>query len=112
MTVVRGTLSIALDDLEKSIQCMFVINNLFSNKMNVRNFHDETQVLIVVKAPVQFKKEGKKHMKNINVFPVDISTILSSATLMEELHPAPCLKISLMIGGAQSVLLVRKILKL
>lgn len=53
MTVVRGTLSIALDDLEKNqySACSSLIIS-FQTKMNVRNFHDETQVLIVVKAPV------------------------------------------------------------
>lgn len=52
MTVIRGTLSIGLDDQEihqysKNTLLKIPVNT----KMNVKNLHDETLELIVVKSP-------------------------------------------------------------
>lgn len=52
MTVVRGTLSIELDDQEShEYQANTVLKIPFKTKMNVKNLHQETLELIVVKAP-------------------------------------------------------------
>lgn len=52
MTVIRGTLSIGLDDQEIH---QYLKNTLLkipvNTKMNVKNLHDETLELIVVKSP-------------------------------------------------------------
>lgn len=52
MTVVRGKLSISLDEQEvHSYDAGTMLKIPFRVKMNVRNIHDETLELIVVKAP-------------------------------------------------------------
>ncbi len=52
MTVVRGTLSIGLDDQEiHTYENGTLLKIPFKTKMNVKNLHDETLELIVVKAP-------------------------------------------------------------
>lgn len=52
MTVLRGNLSIQLDDQENHEYTEGNILKIpFKTKMNVRNLHDETLELIVVKAP-------------------------------------------------------------
>ena len=56
MTVIRGTLSIGLDDqeiheYEKGILLKIPVNT----KMNVKNLYDDTLELIVVKAPAPKK---------------------------------------------------------
>ncbi len=52
MTVVRGTLSIGLDDQEiHEYEAGTLLKIPFKTKMNVRNLHPETLELIVVKAP-------------------------------------------------------------
>jgi quercetin dioxygenase-like cupin family protein len=52
MTVVRGKLSIGLDEQEIH-ECIAgtLLKIPFKSKMNVKNLHDETLELIVVKAP-------------------------------------------------------------
>lgn len=52
MTVVRGRLSIQLDDQDKhEYEKGNVLEIPYNTKMNVRNLHDETLELIVIKAP-------------------------------------------------------------
>lgn len=52
MTVLRGKLSIALDEQEiHEYEVGTLLKIPFQTKMNVRNLHDETLELIVVKAP-------------------------------------------------------------
>lgn len=52
MTVIRGKLSIGLDDQEiHEYEAGTLVKIPFQTKMNVRNVHDETMELIVVKAP-------------------------------------------------------------
>lgn len=52
MTVVRGTLSIGLDDQEiHEYEAGTLLKIPFKTKMNVKNLHPETLELIVVKAP-------------------------------------------------------------
>ncbi|HAZ05113.1 MAG TPA: hypothetical protein DCY58_00690 [Acetobacterium sp.] len=52
MTVVRGTLSIGLDDQEiHEYEAGTLLKIPFKTKMNVRNLHPDTLELIVVKAP-------------------------------------------------------------
>ncbi|NDL66637.1 cupin domain-containing protein [Anaerotalea alkaliphila] len=52
MTVLRGTLSIGLDDQEThTYPAGNVLKIPFQTKMNVRNLHDDTLELVVVKAP-------------------------------------------------------------
>ena len=52
MTVVRGTLSIGLDDQEvHEYGAATVLVIPVKTKMNVRNLHDDTLELIIVKAP-------------------------------------------------------------
>lgn len=52
MTVVRGRLSIALDEQEpQEYPTGTMLKIPFHTRMNVRNVHDETLELIVVKAP-------------------------------------------------------------
>lgn len=52
MTVVRGILSIGLDDQEThEYGGRTLLKIPFNTRMNVRNLHDETLELIVVKAP-------------------------------------------------------------
>ncbi len=52
MTVVRGTLSIGLNDQEIHEYAAGTLLKIpFQTKMNVRNAHDSTLELIVVKAP-------------------------------------------------------------
>ena len=52
MTVVRGTLSAGLDDQDvHEYKAGTVLKIPFHTKMNIRNLHDETLELIVVKAP-------------------------------------------------------------
>ena len=52
MTVIRGRLSIGLDDQEiHEYEAGTLLKIPFQTKMNVRNVHDETMELIVVKAP-------------------------------------------------------------
>lgn len=52
MTVVRGTLSIGLDDQEiQEYEAGTLLKIPFKTKMNVRNLHPDTLELIVVKAP-------------------------------------------------------------
>jgi quercetin dioxygenase-like cupin family protein len=52
MTVVRGTLSIALDEQEiHEYNAGSVLKIPFQTKMNVKNLHTETLELIIVKAP-------------------------------------------------------------
>lgn len=52
MTVVRGRLSIGLDDQEiHEYDAGTLLKIPFQTKMNVKNLHDETLELIVVKAP-------------------------------------------------------------
>jgi len=52
MTVVRGTLSIGLDDQEiHQYEAGTLLKIPFKTKMNVKNLHPETLELIVVKAP-------------------------------------------------------------
>lgn len=52
MTVIRGTLSIGLDDQETHVyESGTLLKIPFQSKMNVRNLHPETLELIVVKAP-------------------------------------------------------------
>ncbi|ADU27455.1 cupin domain-containing protein [Ethanoligenens harbinense] len=52
MTVIRGRLSIGLDDQEiHEYEAGTLVKIPFQTKMNVRNVHDETMELIVVKAP-------------------------------------------------------------
>jgi quercetin dioxygenase-like cupin family protein len=52
MTVVRGTLSIGLNDQEIHEYAAGTLLKIpFQTKMNVRNTHDSTLELIVVKAP-------------------------------------------------------------
>ena len=53
MTVVRGKLSIGLDEQEiHEYEDGTLLKIPFKTKMNVRNLHDETLELIIVKAPV------------------------------------------------------------
>lgn len=52
MTVLRGLLSIKLDEQENhEYTAGDILKIPFKTKMNVRNLHDETLELIVVKAP-------------------------------------------------------------
>ncbi|MET0016918.1 cupin domain-containing protein [Oscillibacter sp.] len=52
MTVIRGKLSIGLDEQEiHEYGAGSLLKIPFQTKMNVRNVHDETLELIVVKAP-------------------------------------------------------------
>jgi quercetin dioxygenase-like cupin family protein len=52
MTVVRGRLSIGLDDQEiHEYEAGTLLKIPFQTKMNVKNLHKETLELIVVKAP-------------------------------------------------------------
>ncbi len=52
MTVIRGRLSIGLDDLDiHEYEAGTLLKIPFQTKMNVKNLHDETLELIVVKAP-------------------------------------------------------------
>lgn len=52
MTVLRGRLSIQLDDQENhEYEAGTVLKIPFQTKMNVRNLHQDTLELIVVKAP-------------------------------------------------------------
>lgn len=52
MTVVRGTLSIALDEQEiHEYNAGSILKIPFQTKMNVKNLHSETLELIIVKAP-------------------------------------------------------------
>lgn len=52
MTVIRGRLSIQLDDQDNhEYEAGTVLRIPFKTKMNVRNLHDDTLELIVVKAP-------------------------------------------------------------
>ena len=52
MTVIRGRLSIGLDDQEiHEYEAGTLLKIPFQTKMNVKNVHDETLELIVVKAP-------------------------------------------------------------
>lgn len=56
MTVIRGTLSIALDDQEiHEYEDGTLLKIPFETKMNVNNLHDETLELVVVKAPAPGK---------------------------------------------------------
>lgn len=52
MTVVRGTLSIGLDDQEIHVyEAGTLLKIPFKTKMNVKNLHIDTLELIIVKAP-------------------------------------------------------------
>ena len=52
MTVLRGTLSIRLDEQEMhEYEAGTLLKIPFQTKMNVKNLHNETLELIVVKAP-------------------------------------------------------------
>ncbi len=52
MNVIRGRLSLQLDDQENhEYEKGTLLQIPYNLKMNVRNFHDETLELIVVKAP-------------------------------------------------------------
>ena len=52
MTVIRGKLSIGLDEQDvHEYEAGTLLKIPFQTKMNVRNVHDETLELIVVKAP-------------------------------------------------------------
>ena len=52
MTVIRGRLSIDLDEQEiHEYEAGTLLKIPFQTKMNVRNVHDETMELIIVKAP-------------------------------------------------------------
>lgn len=52
MTVIRGQLSIGLDDQEIHVyEAGTLLKIPFQTKMNIRNLHPETLELIVVKAP-------------------------------------------------------------
>ncbi len=52
MTVLRGTLSIGLDDQDiHEYEAGTLLKIPFQTKMNVKNLHSETLELIVVKAP-------------------------------------------------------------
>ena len=52
MTVLRGRLSICLDDQEvHEYESGDLLKIPFNTKMNVKNLHDDTLELIVVKAP-------------------------------------------------------------
>lgn len=52
MTVIRGLLSIGLDDQDiHGYPAGTMLKIPFHTKMNVRNLHDDTLELIVVKAP-------------------------------------------------------------
>lgn len=52
MTVVRGTLSIGLDDQDiHEYSAGTLLKIPFKTKMNVKNLHEEVLELIVVKAP-------------------------------------------------------------
>ncbi len=52
MTVIRGRLSIGLDEQEiHEYEAGTLLKIPFQTKMNVRNLHNETLELIVVKAP-------------------------------------------------------------
>jgi quercetin dioxygenase-like cupin family protein len=52
MTVIRGTLSIGLDEQDiREYGAGTLLKIPFQTKMNVRNLHAETLELIVVKAP-------------------------------------------------------------
>ena len=52
MTVIRGQLSIGRDDQEiHEYEAGTLLKIPFQTKMNVRNMHEETVELIVVKAP-------------------------------------------------------------
>lgn len=57
MTVVRGTLSIGLGEQEiHEYQSGTLLKIPFNIKMNVKNLHDDTLELIVVKAPAPAPK--------------------------------------------------------
>lgn len=52
MTIIRGKLSIGLDDQEiHEYEAGTLLKIPFQTKMNVKNLHNETLELIVVKAP-------------------------------------------------------------
>lgn len=52
MTVVRGKLSIGLDDQDiHEYEAGTLLKIPFNTKMNVNNLHDDTLELIIVKAP-------------------------------------------------------------
>ena len=60
MTVLQGTLSIALNEQETAVyQAGSLLKIPYKTKMNVRNMHDDLVELIVIKAPSprQFKPE-------------------------------------------------------
>lgn len=57
MTVVRGTLSIRLNDQETHEYGAHTLLKIpFNTKMNVKNLHAETLELIVVKAPAPINR--------------------------------------------------------
>lgn len=57
MTVLRGKLSIQLDDQEiHEYDAGSILKIPFKTKMNVRNLHQDTMELIVVKAPAPKKQ--------------------------------------------------------
>lgn len=57
MTVLRGKLSIQLDDQEiHEYDAGSILKIPFKTKMNVRNSHQDTMELIVVKAPAPKKQ--------------------------------------------------------
>lgn len=56
MTVIRGVLSIGLDDQEiHEYEAGTLLKIPFKTRMNVKNLHEETLELIVVKAPAPQK---------------------------------------------------------
>lgn len=59
MTVIRGRLSIGLDDQEvHEYEAGTLLKIPFKTKMNVKNMHPETLELIVVKAPAPTNKKN------------------------------------------------------
>jgi quercetin dioxygenase-like cupin family protein len=60
MTVLRGLLSIQLDEQDAhEYEAGNVLKIPFKTKMNVKNYHEETLELIVVKAPAPLKMAKK-----------------------------------------------------
>jgi quercetin dioxygenase-like cupin family protein len=115
MTVIRGKLSIGLDEQDvHEYEAGTLLKIPFQTKMNVKNLHDETLELIVIKAPApqKLRKQRGNRMKKYRCIPEDIYMIPTVGDPDSGMPPAAALKISPMIGIVQSALWAMKILNL
>lgn len=59
MTVIRGKLSIQLDDQEiHEYEAGNILKIPFKTKMNIKNLHEDTLELIIIKAPAPIKQQS------------------------------------------------------